>query len=68
MGEKGKWLKNTFKIKTAFLSPHNNTKVALRIIIIYEIIWLKYDYHKEWKYSFKLKEMFRFEDLSFQNP
>lgn len=68
MGEKGKWLKNTFKIKTALLSPHSNTKVALRIIIIYEIIWLKYEYHKEWQYSFKLKEMFRFEDLSFQNP
>lgn len=29
------------------LSPLNNTKVALRIIIIYEIICLKHDYHKE---------------------
>lgn len=52
----------------SILPPHNNIKIALRIIIIYQIIRLKHDYHKEWKYSFKLKEVFKFEDLPFKSP
>lgn len=53
--------------QNSILPPHNNTKIALRIIIIYEIIRLKQDYNKEWKYSFKLK-VFKFEGLPFKSP